>query len=94
MKIDIAKSIADKGISNGTTIIQVQPTGWTSIINSLLRNYFWEINSRVKNYPTINDIRHKYGERFDDPSYYYGGTGSVVSPDLSGLTVDGGSYSG
>lgn len=92
MKIDIAKSIVDKNISNGTALIQAQPTGWVSIINSLLRNNFWEINYKTKNYPTINDIKYKYGERFDNPSYYYGGTG--VSPDLSGLTVDGGSYSG
>lgn len=30
----------------------------------------------VNNRPILNDIENKFAERFDDPSYYYGGVGT------------------
>lgn len=66
MASDIQKSKADNLIKNGTVVVSVLATGFTS--KNLL-------NTHVTNIPVIEDIENKYDERFDDPSYYYGGGG-------------------
>jgi len=59
-------------IKNGSVIVSCLPTG----------RYF-KLDDDVLYTPTIEEIEFKYDNRFDDPSYYYGGGAS-----------DGGTYTG
>jgi hypothetical protein len=62
-KIDIIAIDTDEPINNKYAITTVLPTG--SYSKLLVR----------KNYPkklTIENIESKFGNRFDDPSYYFG----------------------
>lgn len=66
MKIDIINIDPSKSINNKYAVTTVLPTG--SYRKLLVR----------ENYPadlTIASIESKFGERFDDPSYYYGSCG-------------------
>lgn len=50
---DITKAISANPIKNGSIVEGVTPVGLES-----------NLNSYVKNTPTINDIQNKYGNRF------------------------------
>lgn len=68
MANDIAKSINDNNIKNGTTVV------------SATTGKYITYNRYVKNTPIISDIESKYDNRFDDPSYYYGiGNATIIS---------------
>lgn len=71
MANDIQLCIDGNSIKNGTSVVSCTRTGEYSVLNTY-----------VKNTPTIGDIEAKFDQRFDDPSYYYGGTGSgdVLGP--------------
>lgn len=71
MTNDIQKSILSNPIKNGTVVVSVKPTGLRS--EDLL-------NNSVSNKPEIADIQAKYDNRFDDPSYYGGISGTVIGP--------------
>lgn len=63
MKIDIITAISGEPINNKRAICSTLPTGETAKL--LIR----------PNYPVdliIANIESKFGERFDDPSYYFG----------------------
>lgn len=62
MSNDINKAIVANPIKNGTSIVTCSKTGQYSTLNTY-----------VSNSPTISDIQSKYDNRFDDPSYYFGG---------------------
>lgn len=72
MANDIIKAISSNDIKNGTLLVSCTRTGQYSLSNAY-----------VKNTPTITDIESKYDNRFDDPSYYYGG-GNVDGGDVGG----------
>lgn len=72
MANDIIKSINSNPIKNGTLLVQARVTGF---------NNNDTYNAYVKNTPSITDIQDKYDNRFDDPSYYYGG-GNVDGGDV------------
>lgn len=63
---DIMLAINGQPIKNGTLLVQCKRTGFT---NKDLYNQY------VLNTPTITNIEAKFDNRFDDPSYYYGGGG-------------------
>jgi len=67
---DIMKAISINPLKNGTLLVSCTRTGEYS-----------SLNTYVKNTPTITDIEAKYDNRFDDPSYYYGG-GNVDGGDV------------
>lgn len=71
MAIDIIKAVNSNPIKNGTLLVSCTRTGEYS-----LRDTY------VQNYPTITDIEEKYTDRFDNPSYYYGG-GNVDGGDVA-----------
>lgn len=62
MAIDILKANSSNPIKNGTLLVSCSITGKYSLLNSY-----------VSNLPSISNIESKYNNRFDDPSYYYGG---------------------
>lgn len=62
MANDIAKAISGNSIKNGSVVVSCTKTGEYSLLNT-----------HVNNSPSISDIESKYDNRFDDPSYYYGG---------------------
>ena len=64
MANDITLAINSNPIKNGTTLVQCKVTGFSS--NDTYNAY-------VKNTPALVDIQDEYYNRFDDPSYYYGG---------------------
>jgi len=66
MAIDIAKIKDSKPIKNGSIVLGTKVTGSTE------KDF---LNTYVNNLPDIASIQTKYETRFDDPSYYYGGTG-------------------
>lgn len=70
MANDITKAISANDIKNGTTLVSCTFTGEYSVLDTY-----------VKNTPTLATIESKYDNRFDDPSYYYGG-GSVDGGDV------------
>lgn len=78
MANDITKAISANELKNGTTIVTCSSTGRYSLLNTY-----------VKNTPTITDIQDKYDNRFDDPSYYYGG-GGVDGGDVGDQLIVGG----
>lgn len=64
VKIDIIAIDVSKPINNKYVVCSALPTG--SYSKLLIR----------ENFPidlTIDNIESKFGERFDNPSYYYGG---------------------
>lgn len=67
MANDITKAISANSIKNGTMVVGCLNTGFPTSPTTILYNQY------VKNTPTISDIEAKYDNRFDDPSYYYGG---------------------
>lgn len=74
MANDIITAINGLPINDKRTICSTLPTGYSS--KRIVR----------PNYPvnlTIENIQNKFGERFDDPSYYYG----------SNVSLDGGNVS-
>lgn len=64
MANDIQLAKSGNLIKNGTMVVQCKVTGPT--IKDVYNRY-------VSNIPTISDIDDKYDNRFDNPSYYYGG---------------------
>jgi hypothetical protein len=70
MAIDIAKIKDNKPIKNGSIVLGAKVTGSTD------KDF---LNTYVNNLPDIASIQTKYETRFDDPSYYYGGTGGEGS---------------
>jgi hypothetical protein len=91
-KIDMILSKAANSIKNGTLILAVSPTN----------NKFYLNNTHTKNFPTIEQIKSKYSDRFDNPSYYFGGgfggdvNGGDVGDGTGGVPgiYDGGLYYG
>lgn len=74
MAIDIITIDPSKRINDKYAICSVLPTG--SYSKRLVR----------ENHPvnlTIDNIKNKFDNRFDDPSYYYGG-GDVNGGDVGG----------
>lgn len=73
MANDIQLCINGNVIKNGTSVVSCTRTGEYSVLDTY-----------VKNTPVIADIEAKFDQRFDDPSYYYGGTngtsGDVLGP--------------
>jgi hypothetical protein len=75
MAIDISKIIENKPIKNGSIVISTKVTGSTN------KDF---LNTYVKNTPDITSIETRYETRFDDPSYYYGGTGGTgLDPNVT-----------
>ena len=75
MANDIIAIDPTKPINNKYAICSVLPTGFYS--RRLVR----------ENFPkdlTIENIQDKFDNRFDDPSYYYGGGGDVDGGDVGG----------
>ncbi len=70
MANDITLAISENPIKNGTLVVSCTVTG-----------FFDTDNSYVSNSPTLLNIQNKYDNRFDDPSYYYGG-GNVDGGDV------------
>lgn len=64
MTNDITLAIGSNPIKNGTLLVQCKVTGFS--VNDTYNQY-------VKNTPLLSEIESKYDNRFDDPSYYYGG---------------------
>ena len=64
MANDITLAIGSNPIKNGTLLVQCKVTGFSA--NDTYNQY-------VKNTPLLSEIESKYDNRFDDPSYYYGG---------------------
>jgi hypothetical protein len=81
MANDIQKAIGGNPIKNGTLVNHCTTTGKYSVNN----NY-------AVNLPELLSIETKYENRFNHPSYYYGGGGAdggtVNCPELR--VVDGG----
>lgn len=70
MANDIQAAVSGVAVKNGTLLVSCTRTGEYSTINTY-----------VQNSPTIADIESKYDNRFDDPSYYFGISGSgVIGP--------------
>lgn len=84
MANDIKLAKSGNPIKNGTLVVQCKVTG------STIKDFY---NEYVSNSPKLSSIEDKYEERFDNPSYYYGG-GGVDGGDVGGGTgdIDGGSY--
>lgn len=70
MANDITKAVSANPLKNGTLLVYCSRTGEYSFSDTY-----------VKNTPTITDIQSKYDDRFDNPSYYYGG-GNVDGGDV------------
>lgn len=62
MANDITKAISANPLKNGTSLVSCTTTGEYSVVDTY-----------VLNSPTLATIEAKYDNRFDDPSYYYGG---------------------
>lgn len=63
MAFDIQTAVSGVDIKNGTSVVSTTFTGTYSTLNT-----------SVINNPTIDDIKEKYDDRFDDPRYYTGDT--------------------
>lgn len=85
MAVDIIAIDPSKPINNRYAVCSVLPTGFGSF---LLRS-----ENRPKSL-TIESIESKFDNRFDDPSYYYGG-GCTDGGDVGDVGVgDGGDVLG
>lgn len=69
MAIDIILAKSDQPIKNGTVVVSCPRTGFPSAPPATLT-----YDAFVTNTPTISDIESKYDNKFDNPSYYYGGS--------------------
>jgi hypothetical protein len=79
MKIDIIAIDPLKSINNKYAVTSVFPTGKYSKL--LVR----------ANYPgnlTIANIESKFGDRFDNPSYYHGGNWEKFGGNIDGCDID------
>jgi hypothetical protein len=66
MAIDIIKAKTANVIKNGSAVVTCSAAG------------FYSLNDEdALNTPTIAAIQEKYTNRFDNPSYYYGGGGDA-----------------
>lgn len=74
MANDIVLAINSNPIKNGTLLVQCKVTGFS---NKDLDNTY------VSNIPSISSIESRYDNRFDNPSYYYGGGGDVDGGDVA-----------
>lgn len=63
MAFDIQAAVSGVDVKNGTSVVSTTFTGTYSTLNT-----------SVINNPTIDDIKEKYDDRFDDPRYYTGDT--------------------
>jgi hypothetical protein len=80
MANDIMKAISANAIKNGTSLVSCTKTG-----------EYGSLNTYVKNTPILSDIESRYDERFDDPSYYYGGgVGSLDGGTVGDSLIVGG----
>lgn len=75
MANDITKAISANELKNGSMVVTCSRTGFPTSPSTIVYNTY------VKNTPIIIDIESKYDNRFDDPSYYYGG-GNCDSGDV------------
>lgn len=76
MTNDIILSLSSNEIRNGSVITNCRPNG-----------SFFVRSERAVTKPLIAEIENKYDNRFDDPSYYYGG-GNVDGGDVWWLNQD------
>jgi hypothetical protein len=78
-KIDIIAIDSNEPINNKYAVTSVLPTGKYSKL--LVR----------KNYPgdlTIENIESKFGNRFDNPSYYHGSNWEKFGGNVDGCDID------
>jgi hypothetical protein len=78
-KIDIIAIDSNEPINNKYAVTSVLPTGK---YNKLLVR---------KNYPgdlTIENIQSKFGDRFDNPSYYFGSNWETFGGTVDGCDID------
>lgn len=80
MAIDIITINPSNPINNKYAICSALPTGFYSKL-LVRKGYSDDL--------TIENIESKYEDRFDDPSYYYGGVGVVDDGDVGGGDVLG-----
>lgn len=71
---DIILAINSNPIKNGTLLVQCKVTGPSNEDKN---------DTYVSNSPSIASIENKYDNRFDNPSYYYGGGGDVDGGDVA-----------
>jgi hypothetical protein len=71
MANDIILAISANEIRNGSVISNCRPNG-----------SFFVRSERAVTKPLISEIESKYDDRFDNPSYYYGGGGGVDGGDV------------
>lgn len=69
MKIDISRIDNSRGINNKNAVMSTSPTGRSSIL-TLRPNY--PVNL------TIANIESKFGDRFDDITYYTIGNTTII----------------
>ena len=77
MANDVQLSISSKSIHNGSIVLTCSKTG----------KYSLNLSSS-SNRPNIGSVSSKYDNRFDDPSYYYGGgdtDGGFYGEDVLGV---------
>jgi hypothetical protein len=67
MAIDISTIVTANPIKNGTIVVQACGGHYGSGVIKL--------DTYVLNTPTSGNIGSKYTNRFNDPAYYYGGSG-------------------
>lgn len=70
MAIDIIALNSGNNIKNGSIVVQTGGVSYQSGVQA--------INSYSSNIPNISNIESEYTNRFDDPSYYYGGGVQLV----------------
>jgi hypothetical protein len=70
MAIDIIALNSGNNIKNGSIVVQTGGVSYQSGVQA--------INSYSSNTPNISNIESEYTNRFDDPSYYYGGGVQLV----------------
>jgi hypothetical protein len=69
MKIDIIKIDNTRGINNKNAVVSTSVTGRSSIL-SVRPNYPLDL--------TISNIESKFGDRFDDITYYTIGNSTLI----------------
>lgn len=79
MATDIITSMVGQPINNRCAIMTSFPTG-----------KYTKVLLKPETDLTISDIESKYDDRFDDPSYYYGGGASDGGFYTGEVDVDGG----
>lgn len=79
MAIDIQLIKPSTPIKNGSVVVTCSAKGVYSVMD----------DDSIPT-PIIDQIESKYDDRFDDPSYYYGGGGMDGGTYTGGGDVDGG----